>query len=335
MDDETLLAVIHRGRPATVPALATLAHLSDDDAQAAVGRLRGRRLLGGTGDELTYPHPATWAAEAVSRRTGELRRASEEALSDLESVVADLPAMLRHWSVGEVSAELVPVDTRHGPHASEDLWFDTARHDVGTLNAVLPDVARFLSSTDERSIRFAQALRGKEAVRVIIPADTVNDPKVVQSMQHFGSAGVQYRLLTDPPSWFWVDGDQLALPFEWGEGRPTSVLGLRHPSLAALALAYFDGLWSRAAPAAAPGVPGQRALAGEPWTPLLMLMRQGTTLETASRMLGINPRTGRRRIAAAMTHYGVSTLFALGVAWAAELPAAVEPAGGRAAAERD
>jgi hypothetical protein len=30
----------------------------------------------------------------------------------------------------------------------------------------------------------------------------------------------------------------------------------------------------------------------------------------------VNPRTGRRRIAQAMQHYGVSTLFALGVAWA-------------------
>jgi len=47
-------------------------------------------------------------------------------------------------------------------------------------------------------------------------------------------------------------------------------------------------------------------------------MRQGVTLDAASRRLGINPRTGRRRIAAAMEQYGVSTLFALGAAWAAD-----------------
>ena len=47
-------------------------------------------------------------------------------------------------------------------------------------------------------------------------------------------------------------------------------------------------------------------------------MRQGVTLDSASRTLGVNPRTGRRRIAAAMEHYGVSTLFALGVAWSAD-----------------
>lgn len=47
-------------------------------------------------------------------------------------------------------------------------------------------------------------------------------------------------------------------------------------------------------------------------------MKQGITLDAASRRLGINPRTGRRRVAAAMEQYGVSTLFALGVAWAAD-----------------
>jgi len=73
--------------------------------------------------------------------------------------------------------------------------------------------------------------------------------------------------------------------------------------------AYFATLWEAATPS--------RPTA-EPWVPLLTLMRRGITLETASRLVGVNPRTGRRRIAQAMEHYGVSTLFALGVAWAAD-----------------
>lgn len=315
MDDETLTAAIYRGRPATIPDLATLAHLTTEAAAAAVERLRQRGLLGGDGDQLGYPHPAAWAAGAVSQRSSELRRRSSDILSDMETIIADLPGMLQHWAVGESSTDLVPVLTRHGPHASEDLWFDTARHDVGTLHAVLPDIARFLDSTDERSIRFARALSGKEEVRVIIPADTIYDGAVMERMRHFGSAGVRYRLLVDPPSWFWVDGDQLALPFEWGEGRPTSVLGLRHPSLAVMALHYFELLWAASEPV---GPPGPSASAIQAWVPLLTLMRQGMTLDTASRTLGINPRTGRRRAAAAMDHYGVSTLFALGVAWTAD-----------------
>jgi hypothetical protein len=120
---------------------------------------------------------------------------------------------------------------------------------------------------------------------------------------------VQVRSMERPPSWFWVDGDQLAVPYEWGEGSPTSVLGLRNGALAALAADYFDTLWR-----------GSTDVEGamRAWTPLLRLMRQGATLDSASRILGINPRTGRRRVSAAMEHYGVSTLFALGVAWSAD-----------------
>jgi hypothetical protein len=309
MDDETLLAVIYRGRPATIGDVATLAHLSSGEASEAVERLRRRGMLGGQGDNLSYLHPAAWAAETVSAHSAELRRSARDVLADMEQIVADLPGMLRHWSVGEASADLVPVLTRHGPNASEDLWFDTARHDSGTLHAVIPEVGRFLSSGDERVVQFVRALAGKEAVRVIVPTSAVDDPVAVERMQRYGSSGVEYRLLDDPPSWFWVDGDQLAVPFEWGEGRPTSVLGVRNAALAAMALDYFENLWQRADPVGP---------TGRSWTPLLRLMRQGITLETASRMVGVNPRTGRRRVAAAMTHYGVSTLFALGVAWAAD-----------------
>lgn len=86
-------------------------------------------------------------------------------------------------------------------------------------------------------------------------------------------------------------------------------LGLQSAALGAMALSYFESLWQRADPAE--GVETA-------WSPLQTLMRQGVTLDTASRRLGINPRTGRRRVAAAMEHYGVSTLFALGVAWSAD-----------------
>ena len=107
------------------------------------------------------------------------------------------------------------------------------------------------------------------------------------------------------------------MPFEWGEPRPTSVVSVRNAALAGMISAYFASLWRSAAPSA----PAARS-----WTPLLDLMRKGMTLDTASRTVGVNPRTGRRRIAQAMGHYGVSTLFALGVAWAADAdPANEEP----------
>lgn len=311
MNDEALLTAVYRGRPATIDEVAALTHLTAAQAQDAVRRLRQRGLLGGDGEILTYTNPASWMAASVSERSAALRRSADDTLSYMERMVAELPGLLRHWSVGEASADLVPVSTRHGLHASEDLWFDTARHDTGTLHAVLPDVDRFLTDEPDRAVRFGRALAGKDAVRVIMPTWAADDTIAIQRMTHYRAAGVQYRLLDSPPSWFWVDGDQLAVPFEWGEGRPTSVLGVRHASLAGMALDYFEKLWHQAMPA------DESAF---PWTPLLMLMRQGITLDSASRTVGINPRTGRRRIAAAMEHYGVSTLFALGVAWSAESP---------------
>ena len=309
MHDDTLLAILHRGRPATIADAAQLAHLDEAAARGAVEALRERGLLGGSGDELAYPDPAAWASERVTARSSQLRRDAQSALDDIEGVIAELPRMLRQFSIGETTADPVPVITRHGPHASEDLWFDNAPHESGTLFAVLPEVSRFLEPDPDRAARFGRALAGKTSVRVIIPTSAVDEPAAVRSIEHYSSFGVEYRTLDSPPSWFWVDGDQLALPFEWGEGAPTSVLGVRNAALGGMAVDYFERLWRQAEPI----LPAEH-----PWTPLLTLMRQGITLESASRSLGINPRTGRRRIAAAMEHYRATTLFALGVAWAAD-----------------
>lgn len=309
MDDENLLAALHRGRPATVAEAAELTHLGAADLRDAVARLRSRGLLRGEGDDLASVPPAEWAAATIARHTETARQATQESLSGIESVVADLPALLGAWSVGESSADLVPTLLRHGSHASEDLWFDLVRRDSGTLVAVLPDVERFLDPPSDRAIRFGEALAAKDRVRVIIPSDSIGDPRVLARIEAYQKAGVEYRLLEVLPSWFWVDGEYLAVPFEWGEARPTSVLGVRQAALAGLVAAYFEELWRQAAPVSA---------IGESWVPLLRLMRTGVTLDAASHRLGINPRTGRRRVAAAMEHHGVSTLFALGAAWAAD-----------------
>jgi hypothetical protein len=178
----------------------------------------------------------------------------------------------------------------------------------------MPDLRRFLTSSEERVARISEAMRSKDAVRVIIPTAAA-DPSFAELLVAFTAAGIEYRFLDDPPGWFWVDGDQLAVPFEWGEQRPTSVMSVRNAALAGMVSDYFETLWRAATPA---GPPASTATS---WTPLLTLMRRGITLEAASRMVGVNPRTGRRRIAQAMTHYGVSTLFALGVAWASDAEA--------------
>ncbi|MBN9177679.1 MAG: hypothetical protein J0I43_09975 [Microbacterium sp.] len=312
MDDASFLALAYRGRPATITELAALAQLPIDDVHAAVTRLRARGRVGGVdgqGEDIRYPNPADWAAESVAAHAAELRTTARDLLGEIERVVTELPGMIGHWSIGQTSAEPMPVVTRHGPRASEDVWFEFGRRDTGTLDAVLPDIQRFLTSPDERVVRFSEAFRSKDAVRVILPTAVADDPAMAELLGAFTAAGMDYRFLDDPPSWFWVDGDQIAIPYEWGEHRPTSVVSVRSGALAGLLSAYFASLWRIATPMTTPA---------EPWTGLLLLMRRGLTLDAASRRIGVHPRTGRRRIAAAMSHYGVSTLFALGAAWAAD-----------------
>lgn len=309
MDDRALLELIYRSRPRTVAELATAAHADEGETAEAVARLAQRGAISEHDGAIAYAKPAMWTADVVEREVRAMRKRTEEATSRIETLVTDLPGLLRHWAVGEASGELVPVFVRHGPQAAEDLWYDVAREHSDTAWSVLPDLGRYLQTDPARSSRFAEMFAGKKSVRAILPRSMAADPRLVAIAERYAAVGVEFRVLDDLPSWFWIDGDVLALPIEWGEGWPTSVVGVRSASLAELGRSLYRELWHRGQP-----IGGVQ----QPWAPLLMLMKQGITLDSASHQLGINPRTGRRRIAAAMEEYGVSTLFALGVAWAAD-----------------
>ena len=309
MDDRALLELIYRSRPETVSELAITAHADAGDTADAVARLARGGAISVRDGAIAYATPAMWTADVVKREVRAMRQTTDEAAARIEALSADLPALLRHWAVGEASGDLVPVFVRHGPQAAEDLWYDIARDESDTAWAVLPDLGRYLQSDPARASRFAEVFAGRRSVRALVPRSLAEDARLVAIAARYAAVGVEFRLLDDLPSWFWVDGEVLALPVEWGEGWPASVVGVRNAALAELGRSLFGELWRRGEPIG--GV-------AQPWAPLLVLMKQGVTLDAASRRLGINPRTGRRRIAAAMEQYGVSTLFALGVAWAAD-----------------
>jgi hypothetical protein len=309
MQDRALLELIYRSRPATVAELAAVAHADELEVSEAVGRLAQGGAISLRDGMIAYATPVTWTSDVVSQEARAVRQAANEAASRIEALISDLPALLRHWAVGEASGDIVPVFVRHGPRAAEDLWYDIAREQSDSAWAVLPDLGRFLQTDPARASRFAEVFAGKRSVRALVPRSMAEDVRLVSIAERYAIVGVEFRLLDDLPSWFWIDGEVLALPIEWGEGWPSSVIGVRSASLAELGRSLYRELWHRGEPIG--GVE-------QPWTPLLALMKQGVTLDAASRRLGINPRTGRRRIAAAMEQYGVSTLFALGVAWAAD-----------------
>ncbi|TQJ29629.1 hypothetical protein [Microbacterium sp. SLBN-146] len=309
MDDRALLELIYRSRPRTVAELATTAHADADEVADALARLAPTGVVSVREGTIGYAPPATWTAEVLAGEAQTMRQTANEAASRIEALVADLPVLLRHWAFGEASGDLVPVFVRHGPRAAEDLWYDIASDQSDSAWGALPDLGRYLQSDPARASRFAEVFAGKHSVRALVPRSIADDPRLVAIAERYAAVGVEFRLLGDLPSWFWIDGDVLALPIEWGEGWPTSVIGVRSAALADLGRSLYRELWHRAEPIG--GV-------DQPWAPLLMLMKQGVTLDAASHRLGINPRTGRRRVAAAMEQYGVSTLFALGVAWAAD-----------------
>lgn len=309
MEDSKMLELIYSSRPETVAELATTVHADEGEVADAVERLARAGAISVRDGMIAYAMPAMWTADVVKREVRAMRQAADEAASRIEALVADLPALLRHWAAGEASGDLVPVFVRHGPRAAEDLWYDIAREGSDTAWSVLPDLGRYLQTDPARAGRFAEMFAGKRSVRALLPRSMAGDARLVAIAERYEAVGVEFRLLDDLPSWFWIDGEVLALPIEWGEGWPSSVVGVRSAALAELDRSLFRELWRRAEP-----IGGVQ----QPWAPLLALMKQGVTLDAASRRLGINPRTGRRRIAAAMEQYGVSTLFALGVAWAAD-----------------
>src|SRR5690606_27268151 len=92
----------------------------------------------------------------------------------------------------------------------------------------------------------------------------------------------------------------------WGDPWPTSVFATNDPAVVTLIRWLYDRLWAEATPVISET---------REWDPLLALMSRGATLEAAAHAVGISARTGRRRINAALEHFRVDGLFALGAAW--------------------
>jgi len=317
--DRRVLEVALRTRITESDELAALAHLEPEEVEGSLHRLSAAGELHFVDGVISYVSPAESAAASVRGLLEGHLAATSEVVAELSGIVGRLPALMQQWTVGELAAgHTIPIEVRHGPRAAEDTWYDLAeRSSAGgdsrtTARAVLPDLSRFATSSPERTASFARTLGSRDAVQAIIPEGPIDD-RLHEKYVAYREAGVEFRTMVRPPSWFWIDNDNvLALPLDWGEGWPTTVVCLRHPPIVSMAVEHFRLLWA-----------GSRSIAPRsdepPWVPLLRMMKRGYTLEAASRTLGINPRTGRRRVARGMEHYGVATLFALGVAWGADV----------------
>ena len=305
-----LLAIALRARPATIAALAELALRDPTSVGLQVDELVDDGFLTRHGDTIGYESPTGPVARHVARRSEELSGELAAGLAELTALVAQLPALVRDWEIGDATAQfMLDVEVFHGWSAVTDLWHQVIeRRPLRCTDVVLPDASRlYVADPEMQATWHSMISQPGHRARVIGNVTEVGRPEAAQRISEELAGGVDIRIRAELPGWFWVaDGEVVALPLEWGESWPTSAVAVRSPAIAGLAQWVFDQLWATAVPVRE---------GATSWAPLLQLMANGATVEAASHALGISDRTGRRRIADAMDHYRAPSLFALGAAW--------------------
>lgn len=312
MRDEAfeLLGTGLRSGADTVEALAALARRDPESVRDLVGELEEQGYVELRGDRIRYAGPPQALSQDVRRRADRLLGELTGMVGELAAVAGELPGLMHSWAIGDEGRDAVgEVDLFHGESAVTDLWHHLLqRYPLRRTDIVLPDSSP-LGVADPAMQEAWHRVIGAEGsrARVIGAIADTTAPGMQQRMEQELAAGLQVRTMSRPPSWFWVaDESIVALPLQWGEAWPTSVVAVHSPAVAGLASWAFERLWEQAV-----AVRVEQAT----WDPLIRLMYNGATLEAASRSLGISERTGRRRLSDAMDHYRAPNLLALGVAW--------------------
>lgn len=305
-----LLRVALRSQATTVKELAYLAVRPEDEVRAAVRSLAGRGHLVLDGDAIGYPEPGAMVAADLRARAADI----EGQLRGFEELLLLLPALLADWQLGQGSpgTSSVEVELFHGPSAVTDLWHHLlGRHPLRRTDAVAPHTLPLaVPDPAMQAVWHAHIQAPGNRARIVAHTSDAAATALAPRIASETAAGLQLRMHPRLPGFFWVaDGEVVALPLQWGEDWPTSLVAIRSAPIAGLAQSYFDRLWDEAVPIRT----GRRD-----WEPLLRLMAGGSSLAAAARAVGMSERTSRRRIDEAMAHYGVTSVFALGTAWGAD-----------------
>lgn len=308
-----LLATGLRSRAESVPELAGLARRETSQVRADLAALQQRGYVELDGDRIRYLTPPAAVAGDVRRQAERLLDGLRRLVGGLVDTTDELPMLIRAWSIGEAGEQAVAdIELFHGESAVTDLWHQLlGRHPLRRTDIVLPDASPLFVADPAMQDTWHRVIgsNGNRA-RVIGSIADVTHPAAQDRIEQELGAGLRIRAVHSPPSWFWVADDSIvAVPLQWGEAWPTTVAAVHSRAVAGLASWAFERLWEQSV-----GVRGEQAT----WDPLIQLMCNGASLEAAARALGISERTGRRRIADAMAHYGAPNLVALGVAWGRE-----------------
>lgn len=315
-----LLDAALRSRPESPAALAELSGQPEAELRAALDALEGLGFLSVTNEVITYRRPEAAAASLTESLVGQVQRQVSGVLEGTQRALSAVPGLVQAWAEGTSAAPNLQVDIAHGPWAPADMWrLQFTRRVPAITDVCMPDTSALFSPQSEYQASFWAARAGhKVDVRLLMSLADATNPAGYERVQGELASGVQIRMHPNPPSFFWItDHDTVGLPLTWGEAWPTSVVAIQSPTLAAVLTWVYDRVWNEAVSVESL----MRTLSGEdeihPWDGMLRLMNQGMTMDAASSALGIAPRTGRRRVADAMAHFGASSHFALGAAWRA------------------
>jgi len=266
---------------------------------------------------ITYRRPEAAAAGLTESMLGQVQQQVEEALGGAQRTLGAVPGLVQAWAEGTSAAPNLQVDVAHGPWAPADMWrLQFTRRVPEVTDVCMPDTSALFSPQSEYQASFWAARAGHEVdVRLLMSLADATNPAGTGRVQGELESGVRIRMHPSPPSFFWIaDRDTVGLPLNWGEAWPTSVIAIHSPTLAAVLTWVYERVWAEAV-----SVESLMSAAtdgeGPPWDGMLRLMNLGMTMDAAAASLGIAPRTGRRRVADAMSHFGVSSQFALGAAW--------------------
>lgn len=310
IDILSVLASGLRSRCDSIRQLAELTGLPVAMTVTVVAELAELGFLSVTNEIITYRRPDVAIADRAEKALGRARHELDSTLSQTQKILGLLPGLLQSWDLGGAEEHNLQFDILHGPYAAADIWrLQSSREVPLSSDVMMPDTGPLFASKLEYDSSFWAARAGENLrVRLIMSTADASHPQARDRIQGEIDNGVQIRMHPNPPSWFWItDDNTIGMPLHWGQSWPTSVMATHSVPLAAVFSWIYERVWEESVPV------GEGAQA---WDPILKLMSQGMTMATATQSLGLTPRTGRRRVADAMAHYGADTPFSLGAAWA-------------------
>ncbi len=298
---DAVLSAALRGA-GTIASLVQETGFPAHTVEGAVEVLSGRGWLIREGSRLLACAPTDHLRVAVAERM----RHIQDALEGIDEEFVSLSDQLQEWMLGRrLQSGEFSLEVLGGAHLIRELW-------SGRFSVRVPEQVRLMADGLDliRAFRIpelddAEAFIRQHAlaVRCLLPASARQNREQEDSLI---APSVQLRVTGEERTWFMVHDDTLVVPLSPDAGLGGNVLVITAQPLAALAARSFDDVWSRAQP-----VPTTE----QGWGPLLRLLAEGLTVESAARILGLSERTARRRIAEAMSHHRVEGLFALGMAW--------------------